>query len=266
MKKLVLAASLALAAAVPATAQDLTRDALGGGFASDSQVIPVMVNNPGLQGATFQSWVALMNPTASRFTVTATFYDTAGTATTRTIDLAAGELKTYPNFVQTVFNVTGAGAVKLTAPESAGGSHNNRFIVSTEVYTATGGRFGTMVPAQEFAATASRSFAAGIGVNATTRSNVGCFDQSGEANTITPGCSTPWRAVSVVTLTSRPMPGPGRDHASAQRLRPLRAHGAAPATRWRSTTERTPAASSRPSSTRPNLRPYGSVSAASGRR
>lgn len=185
MKQLVLAASLALAVTVPAAAQDLTRDALGGGFASDSQIIPVMVNNPGLQGATFQSWVALMNPTASRFTVTATFYDTAGTATTRTIDLAAGELKTYPNFVNTVFGVTGAGAVKLTAPESAGGSHNNRFIVSTEVYTATGGRFGTMVPAQEFAATASRSFAAGIGVNATTRSNVGCFDQSGEANTIT---------------------------------------------------------------------------------
>ena len=97
-----------------------------------------MGNTPGFGGATFQTYVALLNPTASSFTVDATLYDTAGTKHNATIALAAGELKTYQNFLAEVFQYTGGGAVTLKAPESTGGTHNNRFILSTEVRTSAG--------------------------------------------------------------------------------------------------------------------------------
>jgi hypothetical protein len=36
----------------------------------------------------------------------------------------------------------------------------------------------------EFAGTSSRSFAPGVTVDSNTRTNVGCFDQSGAANSV----------------------------------------------------------------------------------
>src|SRR4051795_414485 len=58
-------------------------------FASDFQTIPVVANTPGI-GGTFQSYVALFNPTSSAFSVTATLYDANGTKRTALIPLAAG--------------------------------------------------------------------------------------------------------------------------------------------------------------------------------
>src|SRR6266851_3177897 len=104
-------------------------------FASDSQTVPVVANVPG-QGGTFQSYVAIFNPTSSAYSVTATFYDVAGTKRTALIPLAAGELKTYTNFLDSVFNgFSGGGAVTFSSPDSTGGTRNNRFIISTEVRT-----------------------------------------------------------------------------------------------------------------------------------
>jgi hypothetical protein len=152
-------------------------------FASDFQTIPVMGNTPGAFGATFQTYVALLNPTSSAFIVQASLYDTAGVKHDASITLAAGELKTYQNFLAEVFNFTGGGAVTLKAPDSAGGTHNNRFIVSTEVRTG-GTHFSTSIPALEFAGSDSRSFAAGITVDSSTRTNVGCFNQANAANNV----------------------------------------------------------------------------------
>jgi len=152
-------------------------------FASDSQTVPVVANVPG-QGGTFQSYLAIFNPTSSAYSVTATLFDAAGTKRTALIPLAAGELKTYTNFLDAVFNgFSGGGAVTFVSPDSTGGTRNNRFIVSTEVRTA-GARFGTTIPVLEFAGTSSRSFAAGVTVDSNTRTNVGCFDQSGAANSV----------------------------------------------------------------------------------
>lgn len=152
-------------------------------FASDFQTVPVVANTPGM-GGTFQSYVALFNPTSSAYSVTATLYDAAGTKRTALISLAAGELKTYPNFLDAVFNgFTGGGAVTFTSPDTSGGTRNNRFIVSTEVRTA-GTRYGTTIPVLEFTGSSSRSFAPGITVDSATRTNVGCFDQSGAANSV----------------------------------------------------------------------------------
>lgn len=152
-------------------------------FASDSQTVPVVANVPG-QGGMFQSYVAIFNPTTSAYSVTATLYDGTGTKHTALIPLAAGELKTYTNFLDSVFNgFSGGGAVTFVSPDSTGGTRNNRFIVSTEVRTA-GARYGTTIPVLEFAGTSSRSFAPGVTVDSNTRTNVGCFDQSGAANSV----------------------------------------------------------------------------------
>ena len=180
MKKLLCFAMLTLAAA---TAFAQQRPAALSSFASDFQTVPVMGNTPGFGGATFQTYVALLNPTASSFTIDATLYDTAGTKHNATIALAAGELKTYQNFLAEVFQYTGGGAVTLKAPESTGGTHNNRFILSTEVRTS-GTRYSTTIPALEFAGSNSPSFAAGITVDSNTRTNIGCFNQSDAANLV----------------------------------------------------------------------------------
>jgi hypothetical protein len=172
---------LTIVLALPAVAQQRTPRALD--FASDFQTVPVMGNVPGINGAVFQTYVAILNPTANAFPVDVTWYDGAGNRKTAMITLAAGELKTYSNFLDTVFQATGGGAVTFRAAESAGGTHNNRFILNVEVKTA-GNRFGTSVPALEFAGTASRSFSPGITVDSTSRTNIGCFNQSDVANRV----------------------------------------------------------------------------------
>ena len=174
MKKFV--CSIALLLAVGAVAQE-RRLQPQDSFASDSQTIPVMANNPGI-GGTFQTYVALLNPSASSYTIDASLYDTAGTKRSAVITLAAGELKTYSNFLSEVFNYSGGGAVTL---KSAAG---NRFIVNAEVRTA-GTRYSTSVPAVEFAGSSSRSFSGGITVDTNSRTNVGCFNQANVTNTIT---------------------------------------------------------------------------------
>lgn len=148
-------------------------------FASDFQTIPVMGNTPGLQGARFQTYVALLNPTGSSFPVDVTLYQPSGATQMRTIALGAGELKTYPNFLDAIFGYTGGGAVTFRSANPA-----NRFIVDAEVWTSGGQRYGTDIPALEFAGSASPSFAPGVTNNATTRTNVGCFNQSGVMNVI----------------------------------------------------------------------------------
>ena len=183
MKKLTVLSALALAVAIPALAQSARR-AAPLNFASDFQTVPVMANTTGVNGATFQTFVALFNPTSSAFAVQATLFDANGTKHDATINLAAGELKTFPNFLDSVFHFSGGGAVTFKAPASAGGTNNNRFIVNAEVWTNTGGRYGTSIAVLEFAGTASRSFSPGITVDTNSRTNIGCFNQSDAANKV----------------------------------------------------------------------------------
>ena len=181
MKRVLCLTLLALAVALPAFSEPPTRPGANSSFASDMQTIPVMGNNPGQGGSVFQTYVAILNPTASSFPVTVSLWDSNGTKRDAMITLAAGELKTYQNFLQEVFGFTGGGAVTFKAAETLG--NNNRFIVSTEVRTS-GTRYSTTIPALEFAGSSSRSFAAGITVGSETRTNVGCFNQSGVSNTV----------------------------------------------------------------------------------
>ena len=175
MKKLIAILALAVAAA-PAFSQPRPRTQ---NFASDFQTLPVVANVTGIGNAQFQSYVALFNPTGSAFPVEVTLYDAVGGEHEATISLAAGELKTYTNFVQTVFNYTGGGAATFRSPDPA-----NRFILTSEVRTGAAGAYTTPVPSLEFAGSNSRAFSPGIIVDANWRTNVGCFNQSGAANAI----------------------------------------------------------------------------------
>jgi hypothetical protein len=148
-------------------------------FASDFQTVPVMANTTGAGGVVFQTYVALLNPTSSAFPVNVSFYDGAGTKRDAVITLAAGEQKTYANFLEEVFHTAGGGAVTFRSDDSA-----DRFVVTAEVRT-NGSRFGTSIPAVEFAGTDSPSFATGITVGSSARTNVGCFNQSNATNSIT---------------------------------------------------------------------------------
>lgn len=174
MKRFItLIAVLALATTVFADGRIRAQD-----FASDFQTVPVMGNTPGI-GSTFQTFVAILNPTSIAFPVDVTLYEPSGATRTATISLAAGELKTYTNFLGTIFNnYVGGGAVTFRSSDPS-----RRFIVNVEVWTS-GSRYGTSIPSLEFAGSNSRSFAAGITVDGTFRTNVGCFNQSNADNAI----------------------------------------------------------------------------------
>lgn len=175
MKKLILTALILAVAALPAFAQ---RRPAPLEFASDFQTVPVMGNTPGFGGATFLTYVAILNPTASAYSVTASLYDGTGTKRDAMISLAAGEQKVFANFLGEVFNFTGGGAVTFKSPSPA-----NRFIISAEVRTS-GTNYSTTIPALEFAGTNSRSFVAGITVDSTVRTNIGCFNQADVPNNV----------------------------------------------------------------------------------
>jgi len=197
-----IALTLAAVAVMPAFAQPRAVEL--NSFASDFQTVPVMANTQGIGGA-FQTYVTLMNPTASAFVVEATLYDAIGTKRNASISLAAGEQKTYTNFLADVFNYTGGGAVTFRSPDSAGGQRNNRFIVNAEVRTA-GTNYSTLVPALEFAGSNSRSFSGGITVDSNSRTNIGCFNQSGVTNPVkaTVVDSTGQQTLGTTTLTLGP--------------------------------------------------------------
>lgn len=178
MKRLLCLTALAILT-LPALAQSTRRVPLNLSFASDFQTVAVMGNTTGAGGAIFRTHVAILNPTSSAFNVTASLYDAAGNKQDATIALAAHELKTYENFLDAVFHATGGGAVTFRS-----GDASQRFVISAEIWTDSG-RYGTTIPALEFAGTDSRSFAPGVTVGANSRTNIGCFNQASARNVIT---------------------------------------------------------------------------------
>src|ERR1051326_9214924 len=175
------ALALALIVAIPTFAQS-SRRSNEFDFASDFSTLPVAANVPGLNG-TFLTYLSIYNPTTTVYSVTASLYDGSGVKRDATIQLGPGETKTFTNFLSEVFNFTGGGAVTFAAPASPGGTHNNRFIISSEVRTS-GTHFSTTVPVLEFAGSSSRSFAPGITIDAKSRTNAGCFNQGDTTNSV----------------------------------------------------------------------------------
>ena len=172
MKRLILLFALALPAFSAARVGTLD-------FASDFQTLPVVANVTGVGNARFISYVALLNPTATAFPVDVTLYEPSGNTRSATITLAAGEQKAYVNFLETVFGYSGGGAATFRSANPA-----RRFILTSEVRTGANGAYTTPVAPLEFPGTNSRSYATGISVDATWRTNIGCFNQTNAANAI----------------------------------------------------------------------------------
>ena len=136
MKRLICLVAFAIIT-MSAFAQSARRTPHNLSFASDFQTVPVMANTIGAGGAVFETYVALLNPGPSAFPVTVSLYDAAGVKHDAIIELGAGELKTFDNFLDTVFDFTGGGAVTFRSADSS-----KRFVVSAEVWTDDG-RYGT---------------------------------------------------------------------------------------------------------------------------
>ena len=168
---------------------------------SNFAVVPSMANVPGLFGAVWKTKVELYNPTATAYSVQVTLYDNTGKLKEATIDLAAGQLRSYENFLSDVFSFGGAGAVKFD-----GGSDDNQFVLNAAVYTDTAnGRYITPVPALIYDASSLQSYSLGITVDSSARTNIGAFNPSSSANVVTANLFDPsGSVVSTLTLTLAP--------------------------------------------------------------
>jgi hypothetical protein len=157
--------------------------------ASPVITVPVMANVPGAFGGLFfKTKVVLFNPTIFSFPVEVSLYGTNGFISKTTINLAAGQIKNYENFLADVFSYSGAGTVNFDSLSLPGGNLNLDFLVSAEVYTENEkGRFKTVVtsgpPLDPISPTAN-AFSTGITVDSDTRTNLGCFNTSFSTNVI----------------------------------------------------------------------------------
>lgn len=196
-KRAALAFALAATLTGSAFAQTARRPSSQNSFASDYQTVPVMANVTGRGNTKFESYVSILNPTSSAFSIDVTLYDADGNTHEATINLAAGEMKTYANFLNSVFSYAGGGAVTLRSD-----AHDNRFIVNSEVRTGQGNTsYSTTVPSLEFAGSSSPSFAGGITVDSASRTNIGCFNQSDAANSVKATILDQSGATTIGTMT-----------------------------------------------------------------
>jgi hypothetical protein len=160
-----------------------------------------MANVPGLFGAVWKTRVGLYNPTTTAYSIQVTLYDTSGKAKEASIDMAAGQFRSYENFLSDVFSFGGAGAVKFDA-----GSDDNQFVLNAAVYTDTpNGKYITPVPALIYDASSVQSYSLGITVGSSARTNIGAFNQSSSANAVTANLfDASGSLVSTLTLTLAP--------------------------------------------------------------
>jgi len=154
------------------------------GAADSYHLVPVMANNPGQFGAFFKTRVSILNPTDFSYPVYVNLYDQGGKVGTRTISILAHESKNYDNFLQEVFGYSGAGTVELDSWfDPPDGLPDYQFLVSAEIYTdGPNGQYKTVVasgPPADNIGSSYPAYSPGITVNASSRTNIGCFNDSG---------------------------------------------------------------------------------------
>jgi hypothetical protein len=206
MKKLLVAASsLLLALSASAADRNLPRNGLS---AFPTVVIPVMANNPGvIPGTFFKTKVAIINPTQLSYPIQVTLYDGNGQAGQATISMAPGQVRNYDNFLEQIFGRSGAGSVVFNSGAGVpGGSAANDFIVSAEVFTdSPTGKYKTVVTSGallDSVSNLSEAFSLGITVDASTRTNVGAFNDTESPNVINADVySAAGTLLGTVTLT-----------------------------------------------------------------
>ncbi len=165
------------------------------GRASSRLGIPAAVNTPGAYGAYFRTKTSVLLIDTSSSIVTARFYPSSGPMRTSTFGMQPGETRTFPNLLQDLFGVTGAGAVELSTP-----STSTDIAVSSEVYVdGPNGRYSTATAAYDsldFLGSTYYDWTVGVTVDGANRSNIACFNSSGSS------------AIVRAALYDAPSPGP----------------------------------------------------------
>lgn len=137
---------------------------------------PSSANAHGQHDAFFKTKMTLFNPNLQQITINAALQTPSGLSAIEPIVLPAGSARTYENFLQDVFNYTGAAGISLLETTL---SHN--FVAVGEVYVeGPGGRYSTPLPGLftsdqvAVSGSGSLSVSAGLSVTANTRANFGC--------------------------------------------------------------------------------------------
>jgi hypothetical protein len=151
-----------------------------GAPAKNRITLPTSANVAGQFGAFFRTRVSILNVTQTVATVEATLFNQLGHIAKTTISVGPRQQRTFGNFLGDVFGATGAGAVRLESEALVK--------VTAEVYTdGPGGRFKTIAnpaePSDAIHAT-SAAVSPGIIVDANSRTNIGCFNESPLAQTV----------------------------------------------------------------------------------
>jgi hypothetical protein len=156
--------------------------------ASPIITVPTMANTRGALGGIFKTKVVVFNPSIFSYPIEVSLYGANGKVARAVINMAAGQIRNYENFLEEVFNYQGAGTVNFDSLSLPGGILGFRFLVSSEVYMdSEKGRFTTVVttgPPLDPVTPGAKAYSVGITVNSTQRTNLGCFNTSFSTNLI----------------------------------------------------------------------------------
>lgn len=172
----------ALAAALAATPAGAEPEPLVAAFSR--VVIPTSANLAGQNGSFFRTRVSILNVTTQSYTLQVLHYGNDGQTRTAQIQLGPGQIRNYDNFLEDVLQFSGAGAIVFNSLDDT-----RLFMVTAEVVNDVGnGKFKTVVapgPLLEASIPDADNLSLGIGVDASTRTNLGVFNDSNDSNTVT---------------------------------------------------------------------------------
>ena len=146
-------------------------------------VIPTSANLGGQGGSFFTTRLSIFNVTSQSYSIQVLHYGNDGQTRTAQIQLGPNQIRNYENFLQEVFQFTGAGAAVFNSL-----ADTRLFMVTAEVVNDQGnGKFKTVVasgPLLEPSYPELDNLSLGVNVDGDTRTNLGVFNDSNEANTI----------------------------------------------------------------------------------
>ncbi len=167
---------------------------LGIALATPVAVIPTAVNTPGRFGAYFKTRVVIHNMTSNDYSIDVALLGPQGPVSQRTLFMRPNQYRWWDNFLEAMFNDSGAGAVVFLSDENIDFNDSDafersrfKFSLTADVYTdSPNGRYSTtvvngIVPLID---AGNLAFNAGISVNANQRTNLGAFNLSENPSSI----------------------------------------------------------------------------------
>ena len=168
-------------------------------------VIPTTANVAGRFGGIFKTNLTLANLNEEDIEVTARLYGTQGLVKQETISLKAVTYYSWNNFLGSLFEYRGAGAVEFTAEKPFQ-------VASVEVYIdSSSGRNTTVVvnqPTPPLLYTGS-AISFGVNVDDDKRTNIGVFNSSSRSQTVTARVRSGERGADPVQIIRFDLPAKG---------------------------------------------------------